>query len=74
MKTFNLVFLSLAFAILTTWSICYVADKFLSEQALKMFIIIPALLVGMNARKIMEKVLGYTLKDSVKENSDENVD
>lgn len=70
MKLFNLTFLSLGFALLTVYGICYVGELALGDDA-KFVVIVPALLIGMNARKIMQKILGYTVEDALKGDQDD---
>ena len=70
MKAFNLTFLALGFALLSVFGICYVAEYLFGESA-KFVVIVPALLIGMNSRKIMEKILGYTLLEALKGDSND---
>ena len=68
MKAFNLTFLSLGFTFVSVYGICYLGELTFGEDA-KYFVILPALLIGMNTRKIMEKILGYTMEQAMKEGS-----
>lgn len=70
MKAFNLVFMSLGFAMVSVWGLCILGDVLLGDSA-KYVIVVPALLIGMNARKIVQKIVGYTLEEALKEDSNE---
>lgn len=71
MKVFNLTFLSLGFALASVFGICYVGEMLLGADTARFVVVIPALLIGMNARKIMQKILGYTMEEALKGQSND---
>lgn len=72
MKAFNLVALAITGALLLTIAIAIIADKVLGKETAMMVVPPIVILVGMSARITMEKILGYTLYDALKEDSDES--
>lgn len=70
LKVFNLVFLSIGLALVSVQGLCMLGDALLGPSA-QYVVLVPALLIGMNARKITEKILGYTLKQAQDEDSHE---
>ena len=72
MKVFNIVVGSLVFAVSVSMGAAIVAEKFLDKNT-AMFVVVPvAMILGMNSRRIVEKFLGYTLLEAMKEGSDES--
>lgn len=66
MREFNLIALSLCFCLISTLGTCYLADTFIGSDA-KYFCFAVAFAIGMSARRITEKLLGYTLKEAQKD-------
>jgi len=71
MKAFNLVFLALGGAAVLVFGASMLAEQ-LFERETAMLIVIPlALTVGMSARRVTEKILGYTLLQALQEGNDD---
>lgn len=69
MRTFNLIALTLAFAGVSILGACALGEYFLGDDA--KYIVLPfGLILGMSARRLMEKVVGYTLLESMKDGQD----
>lgn len=72
MKVFNLMVLTYAVAIIGTAVICETSKAFFGPTV-GMFAIVPAFFLGLYSRRLVEKILGYTLIDAMKGGSnDEN--
>jgi FtsH-binding integral membrane protein len=72
MKTFNLMALSLAFAILGALGLCALFEFLLGPDQAK-FVVMPfALALGFSARRIMQKLLGYTMEEAIKMDNESN--
>jgi hypothetical protein len=56
----------------SVWGLCILGDVLLGESS-KFLVLVLALLIGMNARKITQKILGYTMEEAIKEDSDEEL-
>ena len=71
MKALNLIALSLGGALVLVLGVSMVAELLFGKD-LAMFVIVPvALFTGLNARRVTEKFLGYTLLEALKENKDD---
>ena len=71
MKVFNLIALSLGGALLIVMGISVLSEAILGKES-AMFVVMPvALIVGFNARRTTEKILGYTLLEALKEGSND---
>lgn len=69
MKKLKIIFLSLGLASVSVLIICRLADLLFETDVAKFVVVFPALMIGMHARQIAEKILGYTLRDAMKEDS-----
>lgn len=67
MKAFNLIMLSLALVILTVTGLSALGEYLVGEDLAK-FIVLPiAMVLGFSARRITEKIVGYTLLEAMKD-------
>ncbi len=67
MKAFNLIALTMALALLSVGTVCVIGDYLFNADTAK-FVVMPfALLIGLSARRITEKILGYTLLEAMKD-------
>lgn len=71
MKAFNIIALSLGGALLSVLFLSYVSELIFGEDIAKFLVIGPALIIGMSARRTVEKILGYTLLEALR-GDDEN--
>lgn len=62
MKSWTVVITSLSFAIITTYGICFIGDKLIGDAS-AIFVLPLALVIGINSRKIVEKITGYKVGD-----------
>lgn len=67
MKVFSLIVTTYAFALTGVLGICYVGDLFLGDDA-KFVVMGPALLLAAFSRRIVQKVMGYTLEQAYRDN------
>ena len=71
MKALNLTALALGGAFAIVMGISMLADKFLDKSTAMMVVMPIGLLVGLSARRVTEKFLGYTLLEALKEDSND---
>lgn len=71
MKVFNIVALALGGAIFVSMGIATLTGIFLEHSLAMPVTIALSLLIGFNARRTVEKLLGYTLEEAMKEGRDE---
>ena len=66
MKILNIYALTLAIAYLTSFGLITIANKYFGETG-KYAVLPLVFLIGFNARRIVEKLVGYTLKEAIDE-------
>lgn len=71
MKTFNLFALSLGGAVVVVMGASMLAEQLLGRETAMVAVVPIALLVGLSARRVTEKILGYTLLEALREESND---
>jgi len=71
MKAFNLMALALGGAMVIILGGSMLAESLLGKETAMLVIMPVALLVGFSARRVTEKILGYTLLEALKEGSND---
>lgn len=66
MKALNLTALALGGALVIVMGISMLADAFLDKSTAMLVVMPIGLLVGLSARRVTEKFLGYTLLEALK--------
>lgn len=72
MKLLNVVGLSLGGAFVVIMGLCMAGEALLGRETAMYVVVPPALLIGMFARRIAEKILGYTVLEAMKEDSNDS--
>jgi hypothetical protein len=68
MKVFNIILLSNGFGFIGVMSIAQVIQNTITNQDTALMVLIPlGIAWGFSVRRIIEKILGYTLQESVSE-------
>lgn len=67
MKAFNLVALAIVGAMTVSFGLGMLTSEFLDEQTAMMVTLPACLMLGLSARRITEKILGYTLFQALEE-------
>lgn len=71
MKAFNIISLALGGAALISMGAAVVLGAILPHDVAMPITLVISFVVGFNARRTAEKILGYTLEDALKEGKDE---
>lgn len=69
MKAFNIIALSLALALLGSYALCYIGEQALGNDA-KLVVFPVVLALGLFSRRIVQRILGYTLEEAMKDKKD----
>ena len=67
MKALNLILLALSLALIGSMGTAVLTEHFLSRDVAMPITLTISLLLGLSARRLTEKALGYTLLDAMKE-------
>lgn len=69
MKATSLILLSFTLAIVSVLGFCYLGNLYLGDEA-KFPVFFASMLIGVSSRRIVEKILGYTLLEAYQEDQD----
>ena len=67
MKALNIVAGSLALALGGSFLIALLAEIFFSREVAMVVVVPPVILLGMSSRRIVERLMGYTLYEALSE-------
>ncbi len=71
MKAFNLTALAIGGAFVIMMGVSMLADAFLDKSTAMLVVMPIGLLVGLSARRVTEKILGYTLLEALREGNND---
>ncbi len=72
MKFLNLIVLAYGGSMLLVLSLSFIVESYIGRENGMMIMMPIGLLVGLSARRVTEKFLGYTLLESLQEKKDES--
>lgn len=70
MKKLKVIFATFAVALVALFVTIELTNLLFEYEVARFVVIIPSLVIGMNARKVAEKLLGFTLEQATKEDKE----